>query len=100
MSSIRVLLVGESWVSTSTHVKGWDFFTSSEYSVGTEYLVAALASDDEHAPLADHEIAEAQPQHLAPAQTAEHHGLDHSPVPLGAQGAKQGVHFGRCAHSW
>ena len=46
MSSIRVLLVGESWVSTSTHVKGWDFFTSSEYSVGTEYLITALASDD------------------------------------------------------
>lgn len=42
MSNIRVLLVGESWVSTSTHVKGWDYFSSSEYSVGTEYLVAAL----------------------------------------------------------
>jgi uncharacterized membrane protein len=46
MSSIRVLLVGESWVSTSTHVKGWDFFTSTEYSVGTEYLVAALAGEE------------------------------------------------------
>lgn len=42
MSNIRVLLVGESWVSTTTHVKGWDFFSSTEYSVGTEYLVAAL----------------------------------------------------------
>ncbi len=46
MSSIRVLLVGESWVSTSVHVKGWDYFSSAEYSVGTEYLVAALANDD------------------------------------------------------
>jgi uncharacterized membrane protein len=46
MSKIRVLLVGESWVSTTTHVKGWDFFSSTEYSVGTEYLVAALATDE------------------------------------------------------
>lgn len=46
MSSIRVLLVGESWMSTTTHVKGWDFFVNSEYTVGTEYLVAALANDE------------------------------------------------------
>jgi uncharacterized membrane protein len=29
MSSIRVLLAGESWVSNSTHFKGWDFFSST-----------------------------------------------------------------------
>jgi uncharacterized membrane protein len=45
MAAIRVLLAGESWVSTSTHVKGWDFFSSSAYEVGTEYLEQALAGD-------------------------------------------------------
>jgi uncharacterized membrane protein len=38
MSSIRVLLAGESWVSNSTHFKGWDFFSSTVYEIGTEYL--------------------------------------------------------------
>ncbi|MEP6985100.1 MAG: glutamine amidotransferase [Chloroflexota bacterium] len=62
MSSIRILLVGESWVSTSTHVKGWDFFSSTEYSVGTEYLVAALASDDfEFGHMPSHIAAESFP---------------------------------------
>ncbi len=46
MSSIRVLLVGESWISTTTHVKGWDFFSSTEYSIGTGYLVQALATEE------------------------------------------------------
>lgn len=26
MKNIHVLLAGESWVSNSTHFKGWDFF--------------------------------------------------------------------------
>ncbi len=46
MSSIRVLLVGESWISTSTHIKDWDFSSSTKYSVGTKYLVAALEGDE------------------------------------------------------
>lgn len=46
MTPIRVLLVGESWVSTTTHVKGWDYFTSSEYGQGTQYIVAALSGDE------------------------------------------------------
>lgn len=46
MTPIRVLLVGESWVSTTTHTKGWDFFTSSVYGRGTEYIVAALSGDE------------------------------------------------------
>lgn len=44
--AIRVLLVGESWVSTSTHVKGWDFFSSSNYEEGHEHLAAALDSEE------------------------------------------------------
>jgi uncharacterized membrane protein len=38
----RVLLVGESWVIHSIHVKGFDSFTTSEYAEGGEYLLAAL----------------------------------------------------------
>ena len=40
---IRVLLAGESWVSNSTHYKGWDFFSSTVYETGIEYLEKAFA---------------------------------------------------------
>lgn len=43
---MRVLLVGESWVIHSTHVKGFDSFTTSEYAEGADYLIAALTSAD------------------------------------------------------
>ena len=42
MTKIRVLLAGESWVSNSTHFKGWDFFSSTVYETGIEYLQKAL----------------------------------------------------------
>lgn len=45
MADIRILLAGESWVSNSTHFKGWDFFSSTVYEVGTEYLEKALRTD-------------------------------------------------------
>ena len=38
----KVLLVGESWVSSSTHVKGFDFFSSSFYATGGDFLISAL----------------------------------------------------------
>jgi len=41
-TSIRVLLAGESWVSSSTHYKGWDFFSSTVYETGIENLQQAL----------------------------------------------------------
>lgn len=41
--AVRVLLVGESWVSTSTHIKGWDFFSSSMYEEGHVHLREALS---------------------------------------------------------
>lgn len=50
---IRVLLAGESWVSASTHNKGWDFFSSTVYETGIRNLEAALAGTDielEHLP--------------------------------------------------
>src|SRR4051794_15420119 len=42
--SRRVLIAGESWVSTTTHVKGFDSFTTSTYAEGADDLRAALAS--------------------------------------------------------
>jgi uncharacterized membrane protein len=44
--SRRVLLAGESWVSTTTHVKGFDSFTTSTYAEGADDLRAALATGD------------------------------------------------------
>lgn len=38
----KVLLAGESWVSNSTHYKGWDFFSSTIYEVGIQYLKESL----------------------------------------------------------
>jgi len=43
MAKRRVLLAGESWVSTSTHIKGFDQFNTATYHLGAERLVAALA---------------------------------------------------------
>jgi len=47
MSKIRVLLVGESWISVSTHHKGFDYFSSGMYDTGHEYLKKACESDPE-----------------------------------------------------
>ncbi len=44
MAAARVLLAGESWVSNSTHFKGWDFFSSTVYDTGLAYLQAALVA--------------------------------------------------------
>ncbi len=41
-NKIRVLLAGESWVSNSTHFKGWDFFSSTTYETGIAFLQNAL----------------------------------------------------------
>jgi len=42
----KVLLVGESWVSSATHYKGFDQFGSVTFHRGAEPLVAALADSD------------------------------------------------------
>lgn len=46
MGDIRVLLAGESWVSTAQHVKGVNLFTTSEYQIGIGALKEALADSD------------------------------------------------------
>ena len=38
----RVLLVGESWVSVSTHYKGFNHFVSGVYETGLEWFKAAM----------------------------------------------------------
>lgn len=42
MSRTKVLLVGESWMSSATHYKGFDQFGSVTFHLGAEPLVAAL----------------------------------------------------------
>jgi uncharacterized membrane protein len=46
MKEIRVLLAGESWVSTSVHHKGFDHFSSTTYDTGLFYLKKALDVPD------------------------------------------------------
>jgi uncharacterized membrane protein len=68
----RVLLVGESWVSSSTHYKGFDFFSSTYYATGAEYLLAALnvvGIEVIHQP--SHEAAKAFPFDLKELQQYE-----------------------------
>jgi uncharacterized membrane protein len=42
MAKKKILLVGESWVSSSNHSKGWDTFSSITFHLGAEPLVDAL----------------------------------------------------------
>ncbi|MBV9128933.1 MAG: cytoplasmic protein, partial [Verrucomicrobia bacterium] len=65
----KVLLVGESWVSTSTHLKGFDFFSSTYYATGSDFLTAALVSagiEVNHQP--SHEAAKSFPFELGELQ--------------------------------
>jgi uncharacterized membrane protein len=42
MTNKKVLLVGESWETFSTHIKGFDTFYTSKYEEGAEWLIEAL----------------------------------------------------------
>lgn len=46
VTTTRVLLAGESWVSSKTDYKGWDFFVSASYTLGAGHLVDALNCSD------------------------------------------------------
>lgn len=39
----KILLAGESWMSYTTHVKGFDTFYTSVYETGEKYLKAAMS---------------------------------------------------------
>jgi uncharacterized membrane protein len=41
----RVLLAGESWISTATHVKGFDEFTTTTFHTGADAFIAAAATE-------------------------------------------------------
>src|ERR1700736_6361772 len=65
----NVLLVGESWISSSTHLKGFDFFSSTYYATGGDFLIAALSSASiqiTHQP--SHEAAKSFPFELSKLQ--------------------------------
>jgi uncharacterized membrane protein len=67
--STKVLLAGESWVSASTHFKGFDFFSSTYYATGGDYLIEALRSggiEVEHQP--SHQAAKDFPFELTGLQ--------------------------------
>ena len=38
----KVLIAGESWMTYTTHVKGFDTFYTSEYAEGIEFIRAAI----------------------------------------------------------
>lgn len=57
---MRVLLAGESWMSHTVHVKGFDSFTTSSYAEGAGPMREALAAGG-------HEV-HYLPNHLAPSQ--------------------------------
>jgi len=42
MAAYSILIAGESWMTHSIHVKGFDSFTTSTYEEGVEYLKNAL----------------------------------------------------------
>jgi uncharacterized membrane protein len=61
MNTPQVLLVGESWVSTGMHVKGFNDFSTAFYEVGHEALTAALSEEFDVAYMPSHEAATAFP---------------------------------------
>jgi uncharacterized membrane protein len=46
MAKKNVLLVGESWATSTTHTKGFDQFGSVTFHLGAEPLVTALKGSD------------------------------------------------------
>ena len=41
-SDLKLLLAGESWTTTATHIKGWDQFHSATFHRGADHVVAAM----------------------------------------------------------
>src|SRR5258708_36213860 len=48
MRGKKILLAGESWTSTATHIKGWDQFPSVTHHRGADEFVSILSSTDLH----------------------------------------------------
>ncbi len=45
MRAVKVLLAGESWVSQSTHYKGFDSFSSTTFHTGADEFIAAVGRE-------------------------------------------------------
>ena len=58
---MKILIAGESWSSTSTHVKGYDQFVSSMYHTGATQLINALELVASVTYIPNHEAAEKFP---------------------------------------
>ena len=59
----RVLFIGETWVKTITHIKGWDSFVTNHYEDSSHFLRRAVESGGfsvDHIPA--HEIARSFPK--------------------------------------
>ncbi|MGE0075886.1 MAG: glutamine amidotransferase [Sphaerochaetaceae bacterium] len=66
MKMVKVLLVGESWMSVSTHHKGFDHFSSATYETGHYFLKKAFDESKfiEYTHMPAHEAAERFPETL------------------------------------
>ncbi len=45
MARAKILLAGESWMSATTHIKGYDLFPAASYATGCGPFLAALANE-------------------------------------------------------
>lgn len=61
---MHILVAGESWLSTSTHVKGFDEFSSSVYHSGAQDWIRALEFEAKVTYLPNHAAARDFPQSL------------------------------------
>ncbi len=71
---IRVLCVGESWISHDQYHKGFDYFSSSAYETGHFYLQAALDKAGEfELYMPSHIASEAFPESIDDLRKYENH---------------------------
>ena len=66
MKKTRILLVGESWVSHGSHIKGFDHFSTSMFETGDFYLKAVFESSPkfEYIHMPSHEATENFPESI------------------------------------
>ena len=67
MSRVKVLLVGETWITQSIHIKGVDSFTTSSLESGADAFIDALTADGfaEVDHLMGHDVAKKFPDSLS-----------------------------------
>ena len=69
----RVLLAGESWISTATHIKGFDEFSSTTFHTGADAFIAAAARRGiEVEQMYAHDVPQQFPREAAPETRPQH----------------------------